>query len=101
MAKKKAESGPGTFMILALVFFVLTSAILGVTTYLGFEGQAALETKTKEATEAKTKLEARVSEETARRNVLRIASGVDEPQDREDLRGAAKSNAAAILEEHK
>ena len=101
MAKKKPESGPGTFMIIALVFFVLASAILGVTTYLGFEGQTELEKKTAAATDEKKKLETRVAEETSRKNVLRIGVGIDDPQDREDLRGAAKANAAAILDEYK
>jgi hypothetical protein len=101
MAKKKPESGPGTFMIIALVFFVLTSAILGVTTYLGFDGQTELQNKEKAATDEKNKLQARVAEETARRDLLRIAVGSDDPQDREDLRGAMNANKAAILEEHK
>ena len=51
MAKKKQESGPGVFMILALVFFVLTSIILGVTTYLGFKDADAAEKLAKEAVE--------------------------------------------------
>src|SRR4051794_34776110 len=101
MARKKPESGPGTFMIIALVFFVLTSAILGVTTYLGFSEQGELEKKAAAAGEEKKKLEARVAEETSRKNVLRIANQTDDPQDREDLRGAAKANQAAILDEHK
>src|SRR6476660_1012554 len=98
MAKKRPESGPGTFMIIALVFFVLASAILGVTTYLGFSEQTALEAKAKAADAEKKKMETRVAEETARRDVLRIGVGADDPQDREDLRGAMKANQAAILD---
>jgi hypothetical protein len=101
MAKKQQESGPGTGMIIALVFFVLTSAILGVTTYLGFDGQADLEKKAKDAAAEKSKLETRVAEETSRRNMLRILAGTEEATDREDLNGAATANKDAILDEYK
>src|SRR5262245_41906093 len=51
MAKRKAQepTGPGTAMILVLVFFVLATLILGVTTYLGFEGQSELQKQAKDA----------------------------------------------------
>src|SRR5687768_12796242 len=101
MAKKQQETGPGTGMIIALVFFVLTTVILGVTTYLGFDGQTALEEKSKKATEEKTKLEARVAEETARRNMHRVLNGVADDTDRTDLNGAARANKDAILDEYK
>src|SRR5829696_7037012 len=101
MAKKKPESGPGTFMIIALVFFVLTSAILGVTTYLGFEGQTELEKQKVEAEKKEKAAKTQADEQIARRNVLRIATATDDPQDREDLRGAAKANQAAVLDEYK
>jgi hypothetical protein len=101
MAKKKQESGPGPFMILTLVFFILASLILGVTTYMGYKGQEELEASTKAAVEEKKKAAALAEEQLARRNVLRIALGLEDPQDREDLSGSAKAQAAAILEEHK
>ena len=34
-------------MILTLVFFILASLILGVTTYMGYKGQEELEVQTK------------------------------------------------------
>ncbi|HKB02006.1 MAG TPA: hypothetical protein VKD90_07280, partial [Gemmataceae bacterium] len=101
MAKKKPESGPGTFMIIALVFFVLASAVLGVTTYLGFSEQGELVKQKEEAEKKEKAAKAQADEQIARRNVLRIGVGIDDPQDREDLRGAAKANEAAVLDEYK
>ena len=40
MAKKK--DGPGTGLIITLVFFVLATLILGITTYMGITGQEEL-----------------------------------------------------------
>ena len=48
--KTKEPTGPGTFMILTLVFFVLAAAILGVTTYLGFNGQKEWEDRPRRPT---------------------------------------------------
>ncbi|HEX3147944.1 MAG TPA: hypothetical protein VHR66_07655 [Gemmataceae bacterium] len=101
MAKKKQESGPGPFMILTLVFFILASLILGVTTYMGYKGQEELETQAKEAKKNQDAARAQADEQLARRDVLRIAIGLEDPQDREELTGIAKAQSAAILEEHK
>ncbi len=101
MAKKKKETGPGPVMILFLVFFILTTTVLGVMFYLGMEQEDAALKAADAAKKEKTTLEKRVAEETARRNILRIAIGAEDPQDREDLAGAAKEYSAQILEEHK
>lgn len=103
MAKKKPpqETGPGVFMILALVFFVLTTAVLGVTTYLGFEGETKWQKEAEAAREKEKAAAKNANEQTMRRDVLRIAVGSDDAQDREDLSGGAKEHSAAILDEHK
>jgi hypothetical protein len=101
MAKKKQESGPGTFMILVLVFFILASLILGVTTYLGYKGQEELEAQAKGAAEKQKAAEAQANEQLTRRNFLRVINGTEDPDDRKDLAGAAQSQAAAILDERK
>jgi len=104
MAKKKAAqepTGPGTFMILVLVFFVLASLILGVTTYLGFDGQAALQTQAKEAQDKEKAAKANADEQLTRLNINRVAMGTATPQNIEELSGSARSNAAAALDEHK
>jgi len=101
MAKKKQESGPGTFMILVLVFFILASLILGVTTYLGYKGQDELENQAKAAAEKQKAAEAQANEQLTRRNFLRVAVGSQDPDDLKDLAGASQSQAAAILDERK
>jgi len=101
MAKKKQESGPGPFMILTLVFFILASLILGVTTYMGYKGQEELEASTKSAAEKEKAARTVAEEEQARRIILRIANGLEDPTDRENLAGLAKAQSAAILDEHK
>lgn len=100
MAKKKQE-GPGVFMILALVFFVLTSIILGVTTYLGFKDADQAEKLAKDAGDKQKAAEKNAAEATAQRDVNRIAMGTEDPDDRKNLSGAAKEHKDAILLEHK
>jgi hypothetical protein len=55
MAAKTGESKQA--LIITLVVFVILSIILAITTYLGFDGQKAFETKEKEAKADKTKWE--------------------------------------------
>jgi len=55
MAVKTGESKQT--LIISLVVFVLLTVILGITTYMGFDGQKALETKEKEATASAKKWE--------------------------------------------
>ena len=101
MAKRKEESGPGTFMILVLVFFVLASLILGVTTYLGYKGQEDLENQTKTAKEEAKKAQDNAAEQTLRRDALRIAVGVEDPDNRQELAGAPQGQMANVLDEIK
>lgn len=101
MAKKSKESGPGTFMILTLVFFVLATVILGITTYLGFAGQAQLEDEAKKAKAESKTLQARVDDEMSRKIVNRIANGTATAEDLEAINGAARANAPGILDEYR
>ncbi len=101
MAKKKKESGPGVFLIMTLVFFVLAAVVLGVTTYLGFEDAGQQAEAAKKATADKDAAVKQANEQTIRRNINRIAMGTQDPEDQTDVSGAAKEHAAAILEEHK
>jgi hypothetical protein len=100
MAKKKQETGPGTGMIVTLVFFVLASLILGVTTYMGFDGQTELETKTKDA-EAKMKTaQDQAADQTARLAVARAALNTADEADYGVVSGASGTAEAAALDEH-
>jgi hypothetical protein len=101
MAKKSAEKSQGVGMIVTLVFFILASLIFAVLAYLFYEGEQKALAAADEAKKAKTTLDTKVAEEQARRDMLRIAMGVEDPQDRENLRGVARNNAAALLDEHK
>jgi len=100
MAKKKQETGPGTGMIVTLVFFVLASLILGVTTYMGFDGQKELEDK--EATAKKEAATARdqAADERARKNVYRVALATADEGDYGELAGASGTAQTAMLDEH-
>lgn len=101
MAKKKPETGPGVFMILALVFFVLTTIVLGVTTYLGFKDadqyeKAAKDAKTEKDTAIKNQAEYRV-----RLAVDRNAIGIGSDEDQVAISGGGTENAAFIADEKK
>ena len=99
MAKRNEEAGPGTGMILVLVFFVLATLILGVTTYLGYSEQAELENKAAEAEKKAKQASDEAAQQLLRRNALRVASGVAEPDDLKDLAGAPESQKPHVLDE--
>jgi hypothetical protein len=101
MAKKQAESGPGPFMIVTLVFFILATLILGVTTYLGYKGQEDLEKAAADAKAAQDKAKAYADEQTTRLDMQRIGTGGDDPKDREELAGLIKSQGPAAVDEWK
>src|SRR5262245_39811247 len=101
MAKRKEEAGPGTFMILVLVFFILASLILGVTTYLGFNGQAELEGQAKAAKDEQKKAADNAAEQTLRRNVCRAALGTETPENRQELAGTPQPMVPHVLDEIK
>ncbi|HVK11273.1 MAG TPA: hypothetical protein VM597_21060, partial [Gemmataceae bacterium] len=100
MAKKKQETGPGTGMIVTLVFFVLASLILGVTTYMGFDGQTDLENKAKEAETKMKAAQDQAAEQTARLAVGRSALGTADEADYGVVTGASGPVEAAALDEH-
>jgi hypothetical protein len=102
MAKKKPqETGPGVFMILALIFFILVAAVLGVTTYLGFEGESKWQEEAKKAGEKEKTAAKNAEEMTMRLDLHRIANGVADAKIRDEFNGGSRTHQAAILEEHK
>lgn len=101
MAKKKQETGPGTGMIVTLVFFVLASLILGVTTYMGFDGQADLEGKTKTAEDNLKKANEVAADERARKNINQVALGTADDTVNGELSGASGTAQLAMIEELK
>ena len=90
MAKRKAPepTGPGVFMILALVFFILAAAVLGVTTYLGYKDADQWENASKEATKAKNDAIKNQSELQWRLAVNHRANGIEIDADQVALQGA-------------
>jgi hypothetical protein len=102
MAKRKPEpSGPGIFMILALVFFVLATAVLGVTTYLGFKDADQWEKAADTAKKDKAAAEKNAAEQRNRVAINRVAMGTDSAEDREAISGAGKELADATADEIK
>jgi hypothetical protein len=100
MAKKKQENGPGTGMIVTLVFFVLATLILGVTTYMGFDGQTELEGKAKEADEKAKTATTQSGDLIARLAVARSALQTADETDYGAITGASGTAEAAALDEH-
>lgn len=70
MAKKK-EGGSNLGLIVTLVFFVLATVILGVTTYMGYSDQDAKQKEAKKATDEKVVAEKFRDWERFKANVLR------------------------------
>jgi hypothetical protein len=101
MAKRKEETGPGTAMILVLVFFVLATLILGVTTYLGYKGQDDLEKAAADAKAEQKKAADNAVEQTLRRGIDRTALGMAESEDQQALAGAPPNQLPNILDEQK
>lgn len=101
MAKKKKESGPGTFLIITLVFFIIATLALGFTTY-SFSGDATQAAENEKKAKAdKAAADTLNSELRIRMIVNRTANGTQTPEDMESLSGGATQFAAAIAEEQK
>jgi hypothetical protein len=83
-AKKREGEGSNMGLIVTLVFFVLATVILGVTTYLGFADQAVNEKKAKDAESKASLMEKERNWHRFKSNVLREyigarAAGIDVP----------------------
>jgi hypothetical protein len=87
-------------MIVTLVFFVLATLILGVTTYMGFDGQTELEGKAKEADDKMKAAQTQSADLMARLAVDRVALGTADEADNSTLSGLSGTPEAAALEEH-
>src|SRR5437588_2322384 len=104
-AKRRASEGGGggaqsnTGLVVALVFFVLTSIFLGVLTYYGYSGRSdALAAETKAKSDLGTMTKNR-DEEKTRKLVLRVATGNDQKDDQTSLAGLKSANGTAFTEE--
>lgn len=103
MAKRRAQepAGPGVFMILALVFFILAAAVLGVTTYLGYKDADQWE---KAASDAKKDKDTAIKNQNELRLRLAInhrANGIEIDEDQVALQGAGTDGAAVVADEKK
>lgn len=86
MAKKvSAPSDSNTGLIVTLVFFILTTLVLGVFTYLGYSGQADFADKEKKAQGEVKAAKKALDEESVRRLVTAIATGNEQPGDQQKL----------------
>ncbi|MFO0807810.1 MAG: hypothetical protein U0746_04235 [Gemmataceae bacterium] len=102
MAKKSGGGGGGggesgnTGLVVSLVIAVLLAIGLGVTTYLGYSGQAEFQ---KQAADAKSKADTTqkaLNEKSAVLAALRIAAGVESAEDKTTFAGAKGQFASAI-----
>ncbi len=92
MAKKpgKESSVP---LILALVFFVLTTITFGVLWYMQFSEQAAKDEVVKKATDAKSAASAEAADAKLEATIYRIFLGIDEEKDKETVASETKGKA--------
>src|SRR4051794_29888360 len=105
-AKRRASSereGRGdqsnTGLIVALVFFVLTTIFLGVMTYYGYSGRSdAQSAEAKAKSDLGTMTKSR-DEEKTRKLVLRVATGNDQKDDQTALAGLKGQFADAFAQE--
>jgi hypothetical protein len=87
MATKKQGGGSNTGLIVTLVFFVLTTVILGVTTYTGYSEQEANTKKVKDAEAKATTMTKERNYHRATARILRAYMGFPE------AKGDAKDTA--------
>jgi hypothetical protein len=85
MAKKKDGGESKTGLILSLIFFVLTTIILGVLAYAGFSGQAELQEIASQARKKETAEKNLKEAQLAQLLALRIALGINAKEDQENL----------------
>lgn len=82
MAKKKDGSGSNLGLIITLVFFVLSTVILGVTTYMGFSAQEEKDKAVAKMQQEKTQAEKDAKWGRAKARVLRaMTDGSQAPGD--------------------
>jgi hypothetical protein len=99
MAKRKGSDGESkTGLIVSLVFFVLTSIILGVMAYSGFAGQTELMDQAKKAKADEKAAKLSRDEMQSRLLALRVAIGIDrtegENSDQKTLTGLRQQVAS-------
>jgi len=88
----KTESKAG--LVVALIFFILMTIVLGVVAYMGFDGQKELEGKAAEAKKAEEKERAAANDAGAKWLAAKIMMGREAAPQGADALGALNSNAA-------
>jgi hypothetical protein len=99
-SRERTESEPSnTGLIVSLVFFVIATIALGVTTYMGYGGKAEAEKQAKTADEKEKAASKKADEADARRLALKVAVGTADGGDRSRFSGLKGAYAAAISSE--
>jgi hypothetical protein len=98
--KTKKSGGPGTGIILTLIFFVLTTFI-GVTVAYNALGEvAAADKKAADAKAAEQKMQTQMREERARKILLKMSQGLETPEERVTFSSELENFKPAIMEEY-
>jgi hypothetical protein len=97
MAKQQAGE-PKTPLIVAMVFFVLTTLALGVLYYMSTEKITALTAEAKKASDDKSTSEKKLSAEQEKVQFYRVLAGVSDQNDLESLKSAR--NADVVQQEY-
>jgi hypothetical protein len=101
MAKK--ATGPSTGLIVTLIFFILATFLAGTVAYFGYAEVKDAENKAKEAKKAEDAAKAQAQDQEIKRLALRIAMGIDTPDDRQNFQYLADTGkrGPAAMEEAK
>jgi hypothetical protein len=99
MAKK--ATGPSTGLIVTLIFFILATFLAGTVAYFGYAEVKDAEKKAADAKKAEDAAKAQAQDQEIKRLTLRMAMGIDTPEDRQNfqyLADAGKRGPAAMEE---
>src|SRR5262245_1432920 len=98
MAKSKGSGDNKQGLVIALVFFVLTTIIAGVLAYFGYAEPEQFNAKAKKAAEGEKAARAELEKEQLKRSTLKIFMGVADDDDRKTFEGLKETQKDTLAE---
>ena len=87
----KREPSASMFQILTLVFFILTTLVLGALAWIGYSDQKQYQDAAQAATKKESEMKLSRNEERARKVILRVALGIATEDDLKEFAGIEPS----------